>query len=316
MNILEPSFQSQTTNPTLWAVGGGKGGVGKTFVSCNLAISLAKLNKPVTLVDLDLGGANVHTHLGCMTPKHTISDFLAGRVNTLEELSVPTNISGLRLISGSNDALSIANIGRTYMRKLMDDLRKLSTPYVILDLGAGTAEYILDFFLEADRQIIAITPEPTSIENAYRFIKAAFYVHLRNLESDPEVRKLVRSAMGHRNEFGIRSPADLLVQVSKVNPQVGLKLMEEIANFQINLILNQTRTRQDVELGHGVRSVCRKYFGIEVNFLGQISHDNAVWQSLRNRRLVAVENPYSEVVGQFLSITRQLVQSQPLRAVV
>ena len=294
--------------PIVWAIGGGKGGVGKTFVSTSLAVSLAKINRPVTLVDLDLGGANVHTHLGCPTPTKTISDFLAGRVQTLEELSMPTSVPGVRIISGSADALGIANIGRGHFRRLREGIHGISTPHVILDLGAGTAEYTLEFFLAAHKQVVTITPEPTSIENAYRFIKAAFFSHLRNLETDPEVRKLIRSAMGHKNEFGIRSPADLLQKVTLMNPALGARVMEETANFHINLILNQTRTRADIDLGHSVKSVCRKYFGIEVNFLGNISHDNAVWQSLRNRRLLAVENPYSEVVGQFLAITRALLQ--------
>jgi flagellar biosynthesis protein FlhG len=303
------SENSQPTEPIIWAIGGGKGGVGKTFVSTSLAISLAKTNRPVTIVDLDLGGANVHTHLGCPPPQKTLSDYLSGRVHSLEELAVTTSIPGLRIISGSADALAIANISRSQFRKLRDDAKKLSTPYVILDLGAGTAEHTLEFFLSADKQIVAITPEPTSIENAYRFIKAAFFLHLRNLETDADVRRLVRSAMGHKNEFGIRSPADLIQHISKINPSVGMRVMEATAKFQINLILNQIRTRGDIELGQSVKSVCRKYFGIEVNFVGHVNHDNAVWQALRNRRLVAIENPYSEIVGQFLAITRGLVKS-------
>jgi flagellar biosynthesis protein FlhG len=300
----------------IWAVGGGKGGIGKSFVSSNLAICLARLGKPVTLMDLDLGGANLHTCLGAKIPKETLSDFISGRVSSLSQIAVETETPGLKLISGCNDDFDVADIDKTQIDRLITAARSITTPYVILDLGAGTAETTLDFFLAADQKIVTVTPEPTSIENAYRFLKSAYYRQLRTAERELGMEQVLSTAMNARNSNGIRSPADLLRHIAKQNPVAGAHLMERVTSLKPQLLLNQVRTRHDIELGHSMISVCRKYFGIEAGYLGYIDHDNAVWQSLRKRRPLMVEFPYSGIVGQFLGITKNLLNPYSLRAVV
>ena len=305
------------TVPTnVWAIGGGKGGIGKSFISSSLAICLTKMGKSVTLIDLDLGSANLHTVLGVKIPPQTLSDFISGRAQSLNQVSAPTEIPGLQFISGFNDALNIADMDRDSKARLIHGIRQIQTPYVILDLGAGTSENTLDFFLSADQKVVAVTPEPTSIENAYRFMKSSFYRKLRLAESELGIQSLIESAMDSRNQLGIRSPADLVRYVSQHNPEAGQRFQERIGDFQLQLLLNQVRTRQDIELGHSMKSVCRKYFGIDANYLGYIDHDNAVWQSLRKRRPVVIEYPYSSIVGQFLQISKNLLNPAALRAVI
>jgi flagellar biosynthesis protein FlhG len=304
-------------NPnTLWAVGGGKGGIGKSFISSNLAFCLARLGKQVTIVDLDLGGANLHTCLGLKTPQLTISDFISGRVTDFTALSTPTEYPNLNFIGGFNDALNIADLSREDRLRLNKALRTIKSQYVILDLGAGTGETTLDFFLGADQKIVAVTPEPTSIENAYRFMKSAFYLHLRRSEAELGIQKLIEAAMDPRNQHGIRSPSDLMNVVSKLDADAGMKLRHRVEEFHIHLLLNQVRTREDIELGNAMRSVSSRYFGVETNFVGFIDHDNAVWQALRKRRPLMVEFPYSSVVGQFLKMSKLLMNPQAFRAVV
>lgn len=301
---------------SVWAVGGGKGGIGKSFISSSLAICLTRMGKSVTLIDLDLGSANLHTCLGVKVPQQTLSDFLSGKVSDLKQVSVETDIDGLSFISGYNDALDIADTTRESRDRLITGLRGLPSTYTILDLGAGTGETTLDFFLAADQKIVALTPEPTAIENAYRFMKSAFYRKLRIAEEELGIQKLLDSAMDSRNQHGIRSPADLIRYLNASNPEIGTKLAGRIAGLQMQILLNQVRTRQDIELGHSMKTVCRKYFGIDANYLGYVDHDNAVWQSLRKRRPLIVEFPYSSIVGQFLGITKNLLNPHSLRAVV
>lgn len=300
----------------IWAVGGGKGGIGKSFISSSLAICLTRIGKTCTLVDLDLGSANLHTCLGVKLPQQTLSDFVSGRVHDINQIIAPTDIQGLNLISGFNDSLDIADMNRDKRDRLISALRSLSTPYVILDLGAGTSENTLDFFLAADQKIVALTPEPTSIENAYRFMKSAYYRKLRQAEVELGIAQLIEAAMDSRNSNGIKSPADLVRHLYRTNPEIGARLEASIGSFQVQLLLNQVRTRQDIDLGYSMKSVCRKYFGIEANYLGYVDHDNAVWQSLRKRRPLLSEFPYSSIVGQFLGITKNLLNPHSLRAVV
>ena len=310
-------FRSGPQMPnTIWAVGGGKGGIGKSFISSSLAMCLTRMGKSVTLIDLDLGSANLHTCLGIKIPNESLSDFISGRVDDLSKIAVTTEIPGLHFISGFNDALNIADLNDAAKHRLITAIRNIQTPYVVLDLGAGTSETTLDFFLSADQKIVAVTPEPTSIENAYRFMKAAFYRRLRQAEGELGIQSLIEAAMDTRNQHGIRSPADLIRHIGNVNPEAGLRLQTKISDFNLQFLLNQVRTREDIEIGTSMKSVCRKYFGIESNYLGYIDHDNAVWQALRKRRPLMVEFPYSAIVGQFLRVTKNLINPQSLRAVV
>ena len=301
---------------TIWAVGGGKGGIGKSFISSSLAICLSKLGKKVTLVDLDLGSANLHTCLGIKIPQQTLSDFMKGRVENLNDVIVQTEIPGLSFISGFNDSLDVANANPLQIERLISSLRNIPTQYVILDLGAGTSDHTLDFFLSADQKIVAVTPEPTSIENAYRFMKASFYRKLKQAENELGIQTLIEAAMDSRSVNGIRSPADLIQYIRNQDANISSQLGDQFSAFGVQLLLNQIRTRQDIEIGHSMKSVCRKYFGVETSYLGYVDHDNAVWQSLRKKRPLLIEFPYSSIVGQFLGITKNLLNPHALRAVV
>src|ERR1043165_6562743 len=91
----------------VWAIGGGKGGIGKTLLTSNIAVYLSWLNKKVVVVDMDLGGANLHTSLGVDAPARTLSDLVMGRVEDIQELVQPTPIRNLELISGAQDPVGI-----------------------------------------------------------------------------------------------------------------------------------------------------------------------------------------------------------------
>src|SRR5271156_3942307 len=105
------SIAAAAQGKKIWAIGGGKGGVGKSFIISNLAISLARNGKKVVVADLDLGSANLHTCLGSDIPVNTLSDFFSGRERRLENLLTPTSIPNLFFISGANDSVAVANLG-------------------------------------------------------------------------------------------------------------------------------------------------------------------------------------------------------------
>ncbi|HEY8279069.1 MAG TPA: P-loop NTPase [Bdellovibrionota bacterium] len=294
----------------IWAIGGGKGGVGKTLITANFAITLAKAGASVTLVDLDLGGANLHTCLGLEQTERTLTDLFSPDVKNLSELCSPTNVPNLSLISGAQDSLNVANLPHAQKQKLLNKLRQLPSDYIILDLGAGTSYNTLDFFLAADVGILVVLPEPTSIENAYRFIKSAFYRKLKNIEYLYDARSFVDSTMNRKNELGIRTPADLLRALEEQYPEVGTKVRNAIGRFDIKLVVNQSRTETDSEVGFGVRNVCKKYFGFNLDYLGHLEYDSAVWQSVRRKRPLAIEFPSSPLVPNIQRMVGHIVAEQ------
>jgi flagellar biosynthesis protein FlhG len=278
----------------IWAVGGGKGGIGKSLITGNMGIHLARQNKKVLLVDADLGGANLHTTLGIGVPEMTLSDFLSRRVEHIQDVIMGTSIPNLSLISGAQDFLDAANPNFAQKARLLRNLDALDTDYILLDLGAGTSFNILDFFLFSDHGMLVVLPEPTAIENAYRFIKSAFYRRFKKVVAHhKDVREIIDTAMDQKNAIGLRTPHDLIERIKTMDRGIGEILELEMLKFKPKLIVNQVRTKNDVQIGFSMKSACHRYFGINVEYLGYVDYDDCVWQSIRSKRPLAVEYPFS-----------------------
>jgi flagellar biosynthesis protein FlhG len=295
------------------AFGGGKGGIGKSFIASNLAITLARSGFSVTLIDLDLGGANIHTCLGMPAPKLSLTDFLVGRVSQFTDLVHPTPVPGLYVVSGFGDAFNIADLSAKERQNIIRGWSDLPTDLTLIDLGAGTTENTLDFFNSARVQVLTSTPEPTSLENAHRFLKSAFYRKFKQAEKELGIEDLVAAAMDQKNNLGLRTPADLIHRICQVDYSKGVALVNLIKEFNLQIVMNQVRSRPDVDVGLSLKSICRKYFGIQAEYLGHLDHDNAVWQAQRRRRPLVLEYPSSSLVAQFTRMAKLLVQSESLR---
>ena len=207
--------------PRVIPVGGGKGGVGKSFVTANLAAVLARSGQRVIAVDGDLDGANLHTCLGVPQPRCSLADFVAHREEDLEKLVIDTPYSNLKLIAATHGNLGTPQPGHARRVHLARALRQLSADVVLLDLGAGTHAAVMDYFMVGEDGLIVISPEPTSVENAYSFHRAAFYRRLRHAVTSDAVREIVNQAMDQKDDRGIRTPLDLMNAVQQSSPEDG-----------------------------------------------------------------------------------------------
>ena len=287
--------QATAGRPCIWAVGGGKGGVGKSFISSSMGLSLARAGKRVVLVDLDLGGANLHTSLGIRGARHTLSDYLNGRVVDINVVAGGTDHENLRLISGASDSLNIANIKFFQKAKLLRNLAHLYADYVILDLGAGTSFNTLDFFLHADHGIVSVTPDPGSVENTYRFLKCVF---IRQLRTAPEqTRSMIQEVLTRRRESGLRvgSLAEFIEELARERPAIAAVLQHELQALNLHIIVNQVMEPGDTELGRAMQMVCNRYFGAEIDYLGFLHHDRMVLKALQQRRPFLTTFPQSRL---------------------
>lgn len=293
----------------VWAIGGGKGGVGKSLVSANVAICLALMGNKVVAVDLDLGGANLHTCLGLPIPQVTLSDYVSKKITNFEDLLVPTPISNLKIISGAQDELGMANLKHMHKNQIIRKLHDLDADYILFDLGAGTAFNTIDFFITADKGVLVVLPEPTSIENTYRFIKSVFYRRLKMIDGVSDIENMINETMNAKVTQGQASPAELMKKISEINPEVGYRVRQEMSQFRPNLIINQVRSQADIDIGYSIQSICRKYFGIEMTFPGYLDYDQSVWQSVRKRKPLLIEYPNSKLVNNFDRIVNRLIES-------
>ncbi len=296
--------------PEICAIGGGKGGTGKTFLAAGLGIALAKMGKRVILVDADLGCANLHTALGLPYPEETLSDFMKQKVKRLADVIVDTGVEHLRLISGAQDFLEIANPRYKEKMRLIHQVQKLDVDFIILDLGAGTSFTILDFFLSAPNGLLAVVPEPGSIENIYRFIKSVYFRKFKKVARDPEMRALITQAMDQKNSLGLRTPNDLVAHIKTLNPDLGARLTESLSAIRPKLVVNQVRSKDDITLGFSMRSSCSKYFGIDVEYLGYVEFDDTVRLAARRKRPLLLEYPYSSAARCIERVAQNLIKKE------
>jgi len=292
------------------AFGGGKGGIGKSLVAANVGIALARSGHRVLLVDADLGGANLHTCIGVSQPSTTLSDFMLRGV-PLARLAVPTGIDGLALVSGAQDALDAANPRAQVRGRLLEELRSQDVDYLVLDLGAGTAVHTLDLFLLADHGVLVVLPEPTSVENAYRFLKASLFRRLQQLARTLGVAQLAEGALGSRDS-AMRTPADVVAHVRATDEAAADALESALQAYRVKLVVNQVRAPADETVGPAVASAWKKFFGLEMDYLGGIAYDDAAWRSVRHRRALLVDGPDSDAARQLGSVADRLRTLDPL----
>ncbi|MCG6534246.1 MAG: AAA family ATPase [Syntrophales bacterium LBB04] len=160
--------------PYIASVTSGKGGVGKTFVSVNLATTLARVGKKVLVVDSDLGLANIDIMLG-INPRHTLQDVIFGTME-LKDIVVPTK-GGFDLIPSSSGVREMAQLLLEKIEMIKSMILSF-TGYdiILLDTGAGISEVVLQFNLLATKNIVIINRELTCLTDAYAMIKVMFQV--------------------------------------------------------------------------------------------------------------------------------------------
>jgi flagellar biosynthesis protein FlhG len=146
-----------------------------------------------------------------------------------------------------------------------------------------------------------VVPEPTSVENTFRFIKSAFLRRLR------DIQKVDKLPVDRTFEGGMPSPLDLYHAVKDADPTLAGRILEEINRYRPRIVVNQTRTRADLDLGAQLKSAGRRRLGLNIDYLGHLESDDAVWGAVRKRRPLVVDHPESKVSKNVERIVRKLL---------
>lgn len=293
---------SDSAQTVVYALGGGKGGIGKSFITSNLALYLAQAGLKTLIIDLDFGGANAHTYLRVPSNGISAKNYLFGEVSHLGEVVTPTQFKNLSIIRGASDWDEAFTLDTKSLNQMFSSARQLGFDRIVYDLGEGTGVETIEAFLHADVQLAVSTPEPISIENTYNFLKRVFYRSLQRAAEKYEFKDSINSILSNKVALGINSPADLLRYTAVKFPNTGNQIVQNILTHKPQIIINQCRSPRDQKIGKSLSHVSKQYFGQEIDFLGYLDFDNRVWQSIRAMKPLFLESPDSEILREFRTL--------------
>lgn len=210
----------------------GKGGVGKTNLTVNLAIALKKIGKRVLIIDADLGLSNVEVLLGT-SPKYNVKDVLEGKKDIFS--IVEEGPLGIKFISGGSGIVDLANLDEERLLRLIECAQLINRSFdiVLIDTGAGISRNVMEFVMMSDEVIVITTPEPTSITDAYAIIKAII-----TRDFDHKINLLINRVNG------IKEAEEIFFRLNGVIKRFLQREVEYIGYIEENSIVSKSVIKQ------------------------------------------------------------------------
>ncbi len=260
------------------SVGGGKGGVGKSVVAANMAVAMAEEGHDVVVVDADLGGANQHTLFGVTKPGPTLQTFLEHGVESLEDARVPTSVRGVSLIRGATAVYGAANPGHASKQRLLRHVEALRADFIVIDVGAGAAFNQLDVFDAAEHKLVVLTPQLTSVENGYGFVKAAVFRALTPLLKAHGFETLLDGAGAETKKLstGLR-------EACTCSPKFAAEVSHTLAQFGLHLFGNQVGEAREEAVFTAVSRMIRDFLSVDAPVVATAKASRAMHESVNAR---------------------------------
>ncbi len=288
--LRKETHSKSKKRPRIIAIGGAKGGIGKSILASNLSVYLARKGFSTVAADLDLGGANLHLFLGKPILKKSINNYLTNDVANLTDI-METSKYGPRLIGGNSSQLGAANLSFTRKLKLLRAIRNIDADYVIMDLGGDTSYNVIDFFLAADIGIVMTTCDPASYLDAYSFIKVALFRKLSRLHGpesmvagkiDQNLKKLISETIMSKSNPKVGDIEELIRRI-RIDCPHSLKTIKKVfSDFNPQLIVNKV-TNEKEALGpiKRIQEVAKKKLSIRVKHLCSMPFQKEIQHSAR-----------------------------------
>ncbi|HEX3019519.1 MAG TPA: P-loop NTPase [Chitinispirillaceae bacterium] len=295
-------------DPIIISVGGGKGGVGKSTITANIGTTLCQKGFSVGFIDADLGGANLHLCLGLRRPKRGLQDFIKGTFKNLNDVAIPTIVAKSWLISGASDILELANPNFAQKQKIINNLRKMEADFILVDLGAGSSYHVTDFFAAFPNGIIVTDGLPTSIENAYGYLKNGILRGMvRLFTGNPTLQSIIRNFTDPESKNGFITVNDLLNFLKNNYPNEVTVLTEWLHNRRSFLILNMVKSADDIKIGTRFAEMVKKYLSINLYYIGYILNAPEIRTSIKEMRPFMLNEEPSKTRECFEAVTQNLI---------
>ncbi len=297
MRLIEEQAvpKPRAAKPEIIVVGGGKGGAGKTCFAVNTAVEIARKGWKVIIVDGDLGCSNVETVLGTHSDVRLDDFFHQQGGKDLTRLVCETHYENLGLIPGTTGLLDVANPRYQQKAALIRELRKLDADLIIVDLDAGAHFNTLDLFLLTNTNgVLVITPEKTSIDNAFKFLRAALLRRIERFYRSPEVRYLLK-----RNETlpefieCVRGCEDF---EQPMRDQVCRELVGLARSIKPKIVVNRARNAYEAQIAANILSkYARQHLLVAPETLGFLYYDTCVPETINAGVPFVVSKPKQKI---------------------
>ena len=271
-------------------VASGKGGVGKSLFSANLAVALGEAGKKVVLADLDLGASNLHLVIGHQAPKSGIGTYMTG-ANSFKDIIAETEYPNVFFIPGDSEIPGLSVLKASQKNDLIRKLRSCEADYLIVDLGAGTHLTILDMFLMSPQGVIVSAPTVTATLNGYLFLKNVVFRLMYN-------------------SFKKNSNPKLIDTIERIDKTSCDAFREQLEQFKPRLVLNMIDDPKDTEKALKIRRSCKEYLGLDLELLGAMYRDTMQDKALASRLPVIVYKPQSVLAQAIYRIADKILNSQ------
>ncbi len=293
-------------------IASGKGGVGKSLLSANLAIALGQAGKKVIIADLDLGSSNLHLVIGQPASKTGIGTFLTGQ-SKFEDLIQPTDYENVSFIAGDSEIPGLTSLKASQKNELIKNFTKLDADYLILDLGAGTHLTILDMFLLSPQGIVVTAPTVTATLNGYLFLKNIVFRMMYNTfrKNSPAYKYLETLKTDSASLQRLYIPK-LIETLDQKDPESTSLFKKRMSEFHPRLVMNMIDDPKDAEKAAKIRHSCQQYLGLDIEHLGVIYRDSMQDKALSSRLPVVIYKPQSIISQAIYRIAEKIMQSETL----
>lgn len=293
-------------------VASGKGGVGKSLLSANLAIALGQAGKKVLLVDLDLGASNLHLVIGQTSPKTGIGTYLTGQT-PFEQIISPTDYENVYFIAGDSEIPGLTSLRASKKNDLVKKFQALDFDYLVLDLGAGTHLTILDMFLLSPQGIIVTAPTVTATLNGYLFLKSIVFRMMYNTfrRGTPAHDYLENLKKDSASLQRLYIPK-LVEALESVDPENTALFKSRMQEFRPRLVLNMIEDPKDADRANKIRRSCQQFLGLNLEHLGVIYRDTLQDKALASRLPIIIYKPQSLVAQGIYRVADKIIHSETL----
>jgi len=290
-------------------IASGKGGVGKSIVSSNLAIAIAQQGHKTVAVDLDLGGSNLHTYLGLSNKYAGIGDYLKAKNIKFKDMIVETEIPNLSFVPGEGRTPFLANIPFEQRLDVIQNIQQISAEYILLDLGAGTTFNTLNFFGISHQGIIVTTFETPAVMNFFMFLKNFLFRIISSIvRHDRQIFKLVVESFRSINADEPLTVKSLLELINEKNPELAARAKKTVSYYHPRIIFNMGDHPDDLLMTNKVDRTLQQTLSLQVDYFGFIFYDNQIRQAIRNKEPLMQSIPKSPFTICIQDIARRIIK--------